>query len=60
MWRNYVATVPPTGPPYTNMDLRRHLLVALREIMKIHGISTLPKDEQPVGVINLYEKFVNY
>ena len=48
LWRGYRSFVEPTDNEYTHKELRHRLVVALKEILKIHGLSNLPKNEQKV------------
>lgn len=50
LWRGYRSYVGPSDPEFSNSELRRRLLVALREIMKIHKLSSLPKSEEKVSI----------
>lgn len=50
VWRGYQMFVEPNTPKFSTADLRGHLLTALKEIMKIHKIKSLPKAEQKVSI----------
>lgn len=46
VWRKYRITIHHTGPPYNISELRRLLIGALQQIMKIHRMKTLPPGEE--------------
>ena len=56
VWRGYRDVVEPTGQEFKTSELRQRLLVALKEIMKIHNITSLPKGEEKVS----FSYFINY
>lgn len=49
LWRQYRSEVGPSPNEFSLEQLRSRLLVALREIKKIHHIKTLPKSEEKVS-----------
>lgn len=48
VWRNYKTIVHPTGHEFTTTELRGYLLLALREILKIHDLENFPPNEEKV------------
>lgn len=48
IWRGFTDIVEPSGPEFTTQQLRGRLLLALREILRIHKIRSFPKEEQKV------------
>ena len=48
VWRNYQTTVMPTGEKFTLDDLRGHLLLALKEILKLHKMDKFNQDEESI------------
>lgn len=51
LWRGYRTFVEPTSPDFSTEVLRQRLLIALREIKKIHKLKDLPKEEEKVSLI---------
>ena len=48
MWRGFTEVVQPSGPAFTTPDLRRRLLIALRQILEINKMKNFPEQEQIV------------
>ena len=48
VWRNYKLTVQPAGPKFNTTELREHLLLALREILKIHNMKSFSPEEESI------------
>lgn len=54
LWRGYRSFVEPGDPDFSLKELRHRLLVALREIRKIHDIKSLPTKEEKVIIKALF------
>ena len=50
IWRDYRTFVEPNDPIFTHDSLRERLVQALKDIMTLHKIKTLPGSEQKVFV----------
>lgn len=50
VWRGYTSIVEHTGPEFSTEDVKERLLLALREILKLHKIRSFPEREEKVSV----------
>ena len=51
IWRGFHDVVEPTGPEFTAQELRQRLYIALKEILKIHDLSSFPEGEEKVTIV---------